>query len=281
MYELLLRTETLLMGLQPPVMLGVGAVALVIGLVFWLGGTRHSTGIVGLLGAVIGAGVGLLVGQQFSLHPWLSMLVGAVVVAVLAILLKKAMILALAVLILSAVSGAGYVSVVLDHMAPPPAPTPTSDPAAQQTVVYQSFLRMEPEARLSYVNKISQESQTFTDRFKALLADTWAGIQPHKWMALIAIIAGAVVAVVLVWFIAKIVIALAYSIVGVAAIFLGLQAALLSVNVRATSQLYPRPWLLPAIFLVMVAIGWLWQLLFQPVKVKREVKEAREEPDAA
>lgn len=280
MYELLMRTETLLLGLQPPVMLGVGAVALVIGLVFWLGGSRHSTGIVGLLGAVIGAGAGLLVGQQFSLHPWLSMLVGAVVVAALAILLKKAMILALAVLILSAVSGAGYVSVVLDHMAPPPASA--SDVAVPQTSVYQSFLQMKPEARLNYVDQISQKSQTFADRFKAVLSDTWAAIQPHKWMALIAIVAGAMVAVVLVWFIAKIVIALAYSIVGVAAIFLGLQAALLAVNIRATSDLYPRPWLLPSIFLAMVAIGWFWQLFFQPVKVKRETREdMREEPNGA
>jgi hypothetical protein len=274
MYELLLRMETLLIGLQPPALLGVGAVALVIGLVFWLGGTRYSTGIIGLIGAVIGAAAGLIVSQQFNLHPWLSMLIGAVVVAVLAILLKKALILALAVLIISVVSGAGYVSVVLDHMAPAPA----SDTAIQQPMVYQSFLRMEPDARLNYINRISNESQTFADRLKALFADTWAAIQPHKWIALIAIVAGAVLALVLVWFIAKIIIALAYSIVGVTAIFFGLQAALLSVNIHAASELYPRPWLLPTIFLVMVAIGWAWQLFFlRPVKVKHEPAEVHEE----
>ena len=57
MYELLLRTETLLIGLQSPVLLGIGAIALVIGLVFWLAGTRYSTIIMALLGAVIGAAV--------------------------------------------------------------------------------------------------------------------------------------------------------------------------------------------------------------------------------
>jgi hypothetical protein len=278
MYELLLRTETLLIGLRPPVLLGVGAVALAIGLVFWLGGTRYSTAIVGLIGAVIGAAVGLIVSQQFTLHPWLSMLIGAVVVAVLAILLKKVVILALAVLIISAVSGAGYVSVILDRVAPPPASA--SATATRPTMVYQSFLRMEPEARLNYMGQISNESQTFLDRLKALAADTWAAIQPYKMMALIAIIVGAVVALVLVWLIAKIVIALAYSIVGVAAIFLGVQAALLAVNIRPTADLYPRPWLLPAIFLVMVVIGWVWQLFFfHPAKVKREPKETHEEPD--
>jgi len=274
MYELLLRMETLLIGLRSPALLGIGAFALVIGLVFWLGGTRYSTRIIGLIGAVIGAAAGLIVSRQFNLHPWLSMLVGAVAMAVLAILLRKALILALAVLILAAVSGAGYVSVVLDHMAPPPA----SDTAVRQPMVYQSFLRMEPDARLNYIDRISNESETFLDRLKALLADTWAAIQPHKWIALIAIIAGAVLALVLVWFIAKIIIALAYSIVGVTAVFFGLQAALLSVNIHVASELYPRPWLLPTVFLVLVAIGWIWQLLFwRPVKMKREPSEVHEE----
>ena len=92
--------------------------------------------------------------------------------------------------------------------------------------------------------------------------------------ALIAIVVGAVVALVLVWLIAKIIIPLAYSIIGVAAIFIGLQAALLSVNIRATSDLNPRPWLLPVIFLVLVVIGWVWQLFFyRPVKVVHEEPE--------
>jgi len=270
MYELLLRTETLLIGLTPPVLLGIGAAALVIGLIFWLAGTRYSTAIVALLGAVIGSAAGLLVSQRLGMHPWLSMIIGAVVLAGLAILLKKVLVLILAVLILSAVSGAGYVSVVLDRMVPPaPAETGT-----QQTLVYQSFMTMEPDARLSYVDKISPESKTFRDRLEALLTDTWQAIRPHTLMALVAIIIGAVVGLVLVWLIAKVVIALAYSMVGTAAIFLGLQAALLAVKIPAASELHPRPWLLPIAFLVMVVIGWVWQLLYlrsKPVKEKEVV----------
>ncbi len=270
MYEFLLRTETLLIGLRPPVLLGVGAVALAIGLVFWLAGTRYSTAIMALFGAVIGAAIGLMAGNRFDVHPWLSILIGAVVVAVLAILLKKVLVLVLAVLILSAVSGVGYVSVVLDYTAPPP----PSDTETEQITVYHPFLQMAPEARMEYVDRISNESPTFLDRLKALFADTWAAIKPHTTPALIAIVVGAVVALVLVWLIAKIIIPLAYSIIGVAAIFIGLQAALLSVNVRATSDLNPRPWLLPVIFLVLVVIGWMWQLFFyRPVRVVHEEPE--------
>lgn len=276
MYELLLRTETLLIGLEPPVLLGIGAAALVIGLIFWLAGTRYSTEIVALLGAVIGSAAGLLVSQRFGVHPWLSMIIGAVVLAGLAILLKKAMVLILAVLILSAVSGAGYVSVVLDRMVPPP-PVETG---TQQTLVYQSFMTLEPGARQSYIEKISPESKTFADRFEALLRDTWQAIRPHTLMALIAIIVGAVVGLVLVWLIAKVVIALAYSIVGTAGIVLGLQAAVLAVGVPAASRLYPRPWVLPIALLVMVVIGWVWQLLYLRSKPVREkevvVKEGPE-----
>jgi hypothetical protein len=278
MYELLLRTETLLTGLTPPVLLGIGAAALVIGLIFWLAGTRYSTAIVALLGALIGSAAGLLVSQRFGVHPWLSMIVGAVVLAGLAILLKKVLVLILAVLILSAVSGAGYVSVVLDRMVPPP----PAETGTQQTLVYQSFMTLEPGARQSYLEKLSPESKTFADRFEALLRDTWQAIRPHTLMALVAIAVGAVVGLVLVWLIAKVVIALAYSIVGTAAIFLGLQAALLAVKIPAASELYPRPWALPIAFLVMVVIGWVWQLFYlrtKPVKEKEVVvKEETERP---
>jgi hypothetical protein len=191
----------------------------------------------------------------------------------LAILLKKALVLILAVLILSAISGAGYVSVVLDHMVPPPSP----ETGTQQTRVYQSFMTMEPGARQGYVEKLSPESTTFADRSEALLGDTWQAIRPHALMALVAIIVGAVVGLVLVWLIAKVVIALAYSIVGTTAIFLGLQAALLAVKVPAASDLYPHPWVLPIAFLVMVVIGWVWQLLYLRRKPVREGEVAVKE----
>jgi len=277
MYELLLRTETLLIGLQPPVLLGIGAIALVIGLVFWLVGTRYSTIIMALLGAVIGAAGGLIAGGRFNAQPVLSMLIGAVIVAVLAIVLKKILVLVVAILILSAVSGAGYVSVLLDYPAPasPPAETTITSISAQPAGAYQPFLRMAPEARQDYVKQISNQSPTFLDRLKALVDDTWAAIRPHRMTALIAIVIGAVVGLVLVWLIAKIVVPLAYSLIGVAAIFLGLQAALLSVGIPVASELNPRPWLLPVIFLVLVVIGWMWQLFFyRPAKVAHEVEEA-------
>jgi hypothetical protein len=215
MYELLLRMETLFLGLQTPALLAIGIGAIVVGLVLWLGGTRHSVVIIGLFGAAAGSAAGLLVSQRLNLNPWLSLLAGAVVLAGVSILLRNVLILVLAVLVFSAVSGAGYVSVVLDRAVP----QVQSKIQAEQSRAFQYFSGMDLDARQKYVNEISQEAQTFAERLKALLADTGEALGPNGWRIAIAIAAGAVVGILLVWLIAKIVIALAYSIVGTATNF--------------------------------------------------------------
>ena len=279
MYELLLRIETLLLGLNTPVLLGIGLPALAVGLVLWLGGSRYSTAIIGLLGAVVGSFLGLLVSQWLNLHPWLSMLVGAMVLAIVSILLRNFLILVLAVLVFSAVSGAGYLAVVLDRIAPPIAqPQAQALTATESRIPIQSFSHMEAAERLTYMDDISEEAETFADRFKALLTDTWNAVGSQGVMVILAVTVGAVVGILLVWFIAKVIIALAYSLVGTAAIFLGAQAALLGVGYHAVSSLDTRRWLLPIVFITMTAIGWVWQLFFAGPKHK--VQPAKEPPES-
>jgi hypothetical protein len=275
MYEVLLRTETLLAPLEPAVLLGIGAVALVVGLILWLAGTRYSTIITALLGAFVGCCAGLLIGDHFELQPLLSMLVGAVVLAVLAILLKKILVLILAVLVISIVGGAGYLSFILDRTTPP-------QPTVQQGIVYQSFTAMDPNERQAYIDELGGQSGTFADRLEAMLSNTWGAIRPHGGMALVAIGAGAVVALILVWFVSKVLVALAYSVIGVAAVFLGVQAALLAVHVPIVSQLGPRGQYLPIVFLALALFGWIWQLLssrLHPARAKATPKEESEIPE--
>jgi hypothetical protein len=141
---------------------------------------------------------------------------------------------------------------------------------------------MDPNQRLAYINELGEiggKAGTFVDRLKAMLSDTWDAIRPHSGMALIAIGAGAVVALILIWFISRILIALAYSVIGVAAVFLGVQAALLAIHVPAVSRVGPRIQFLPIVFLVMVVIGWVWQLVFpRPARAKAAPKEEPEIP---
>ncbi|MCL5281726.1 MAG: hypothetical protein M1376_17650 [Planctomycetes bacterium] len=265
MYELLLRTETLLAGLTTPVLAAVGLVALVVGLVLWLGGTRYSAIIIGLLGAVVGSACGLLVAQQLEANPWLGMIVGAAILGGLSILLKSVLILVLAVLVFSAVSGAGYLTVVLDRAIPPAQAVDQNEP--RRTVRY--FSGMGLAERRTYMNDISHETESFADRLHALLTNTWEAVGPHGWALALAILAGAVVGILLVWFIAKIVIALAYSIVGTATIFLGVQAALLAAGVPVVSDLASRRGALPIAFLIMTVVGWVWQLFYGGPKKPR------------
>lgn len=266
MYELLLRTETLLLGLSTPVLWGLGLGALVVGLVLWLGGTRYHAVIIGVLGAVVGAVVGLLVGHQFAASPWLSMLIGAAVLGGLSLLLRNVLILVLAVLVFAAAGGTGYLAVLLDRAAPAassqvPSRAPSSALVGQRPT-RQFFGGMNLQARQQYMAGISQDARSFAARLKALLTDTWDAAGAHGWLVVVPIVGGALVGILLVWLIAKIVIALAYSIVGTATLFLGAQATLLAAGVPLASELESRRWLPAAVFLALVLIGWIWQLFF-------------------
>jgi hypothetical protein len=276
MYELLLRTETLFLGLEAPVLLAVGVGAIIVGLVFWLGGTRHSVVIIGLLGAVVGCAVGLLVGPWFTANPWLSMLLGAVVLGGLSILLRNVLIVMLAVLVFSTVGGAGYLSVLLDQ-AVPPAPSQAQQDEPRRGLQY--FSGLAPADRLSYMEDLSKDAGTFAERLQALLANTWEAAHPQGWALILAVVAGAVMGILLVWLIAKIVIALAYSIVGTALIFLGVQAALVTVGILLVSDIGSRRWLLPVAFAVQTVVGWVWQLLHAGGK-KPEKEPAQETSQA-
>jgi hypothetical protein len=275
MYELLLRTETLLLGLQTLALLAFGVGAVVVGLVLWLGGTRYHAAIIGVLGAVVGSVVGLLVSQQLNLDPWVSMAVGAAVLAGLSILLRNILVLVLAVLVFSAVGGTGYLAVVLDRAVP----QTQSEARAGQGRTIQYFSGMDLAGRRDYLKDISKEAQTFAERLKALLADTWQALEPHGWMLALAIAAGAVVGILLVWLIEKIVIALAYSIVGTATLFLGLQAVLLAAGVALVSEFASRPWLPSLAFVAMTVLGWVWQLFYAGARKPR--KETSREAERA
>jgi hypothetical protein len=266
MYELLLRTETLFVGLPPLVLLIAGIVACGVGSVLWLGGSRHSAIIIGLFGAAIGVVVGLLASQWFKFPPWIAMIAGAVVLAGIFVLLRNVLILVLAVLVLSGLSGGGYLAVVLDRAGPQTAPEVGS--------ASQSFTAMEPARRLAYMDEISSKSQAFEQRFKALLSNTEETVRPHFWPVVLVAAVGAVVAIALIWWVAKIVIALAYSIVGTTVIFLGIQATLLAARYAAVSALSDRRVALPVAFLAMILIGWIWQLF------SHHRRTARKEPEA-
>ncbi|MEN6578376.1 MAG: hypothetical protein ABFD90_18670 [Phycisphaerales bacterium] len=281
MYELFVRIETLLSPLSVPILLGVGVPMLVVGLVLWLGGSRYSTVIIGLLGAVVGSVAGLLISQWLDLHLWLCMIAGAAVLATASVMLRNVLILVLAVVVIAAVSGAGYLAVLLDRVAPAQKEATTETRTASGLLI-QSFTSMDPNTRLNYLNELTTadkpaQEQAFRDRVRAVLANTWDVVEPHAWKVGLAVLAGGAVAIFLVWLVKKALIALAYSVVGTATILLGVQTALLGIGVAAVSNLGPRPWALPGTFLGMTVAGWLWQLVMCRPKAARHEHERHHE----
>ena len=65
-----------------------------------------------------------------------------------------------------------------------------------------------------------------------MLLDLWQIIEPHLWQVILVTIGGAVVGVFLIWLIRKVVIALAYSVVGSTALLLGSQMLLLGLGIK-------------------------------------------------
>lgn len=281
MYELLVRIETLFLSLNTLVLVGIGAPMLAVGLVLWLGGSRYSSVIIGLLGAVVGSVAGLLVGQWLDFHLWLSMLIGAAVLAAASVLLRNALMFVLAVVVIASVSGAGYVVVLLDRIAPQQAEgTATTESAMSPRMSIQSFTNMDQSARMNYMDQMTKE-QSFSERLRAMLDNTWQAVEPHVWKVGLSVLAGGVVAIFLIWLVKKALIALAYSIVGTATLLLGAQAALLGAGVAVISQMGPRPWVLPGTFAGMTAVGWICQLFLLGPKTHahahaRPPKEAEE-----
>lgn len=262
MNELLLRIETLCLEVNPSLLIGVGAGMTLVGLVLWLGGTRYSTVVIGLLGAAVGAVVGLAVAQQLGVHLFISMAVGALVLGIVSVLLRNTLMIVLATLIFALVGAAGYASVVLDKR--PPEETTTDEQQAaldRQLYLHQSFSSMDPNSRRIYLNEISGSDEGFQGRSKAILKDTWDALGPTKWYLMGAILIGGVGGFLLIWFIKQVIVPLCYSIVGTTSLILGAQVLLLGLGFRLASALPVQRWILPAAFGGMAVFGWVSQLL--------------------
>ena len=262
MNELLLRIETLCLGVNPPILIGVGVGMAIVGLVLWLGGTRYSTIVIGLLGAAVGAFLGLAIGQQFGISPFLGIGIGAVVLGVASILLRNVLIIILATMVFALVAAGGYAGVVLDRQPPSEAaPEDRQVMGTDRPLLFQSFSHMNDESRQAYLDEISGPEKGFQEKLVAVLKDTWNGLGPYKWYLLGAILVGGVGGFLLIWFVKQVVVPLSYSIVGTASLILGAQVLLLGVGFRAASNLPAQRWIMPAAFGAMSVVGWVSQLL--------------------
>jgi hypothetical protein len=258
MVELLLRLETVLLEVSIAKLIIVGCPVLLVGLLLWLSGDRFSSAIIGVLGAAVGAVCGLLVSQWLTLDLWISMIVGAVILAGVSIWLRNILIIILATLVFAMLGGGGYLTLKLDSLAQQS--PDTGDPNTAS--VSPSFLRMDLQGRQAYVAALDATEPGSAPKAKAqaLLTDLWQTVEPYVWPLVLATLVGGAVALVLIKFIKSVVILVAYSSVGTSATGLGLLALCTSVGLRPISQMSVNRWILPASFTVMIAIGCFSQI---------------------
>lgn len=267
MNELLLRVETLCAEVDSTILLGAGAGMVVVGLFLWLGGARYGTIVIGLLGAAVGAMIGLLVSQKAGLGPFLCMAVGAVILSILSIAARNGLVIVLATVIFALLAATVYTSYVLDRQPTEEATTRSAAPGSsfaasgEPKFVYQSFSSMDPNSRQAYIDNLGGSKEDFQSRLKVMLADLWRALGPYRWYLLAAILIGGVGGFLLIWFIKNVVLPLCYSVVGATAALLGAQVLLLGLGAHVVNDLAPRPWIVPAAFGSMTLIGWVRQLL--------------------
>ncbi|MCH8215254.1 MAG: hypothetical protein IH892_00640 [Planctomycetes bacterium] len=276
MVELLLRLETLLLELNRSTLLSVGTPVLLVGLVLWLSGDRFGGAIIGLLGGAVGATGGLFVGQWLDIEHTRCMAIGGALLALVSVLLRNLLVMILAALILAALSGGGYLAAKLDGV------TMEDAEAQSQTLLMNSFRGMELTDRQAYLDQISSGAVGFSERLRALLKDTWHRVEPYVWQMSGMSLAGGIAALVLFWLLKKVVIALAYSVVGATATLMGVQTLLLGLGVQVLPSLHGTRWAAPAVFGTLVLIGWASQLISRrPKKAVIEVAQAPAQQTAA
>ncbi|MBE0536556.1 MAG: hypothetical protein IH624_12895 [Phycisphaerae bacterium] len=266
MYELLIRIETLYLQVTPVWLVGIGAVTVIVGLLFWLAGAYFSATIIGLLGAAVGSFCGMLVSQWLGLNLLIAMTIGAAAFCLAAVLFRNVIIIVLAVIIFAAVAGATYSSVVLSKF-------PALRQAQAAPFAMRSFSNMDPALRLAYVEQIAQAEAGFMERFNALLEDALKTMTPHKWKLLLSVSAGAVACLLLIWLLKNLVFALCYSLIGTLLLFIGTESLLMAVDVQLCSAIQEQRHLLNAAYYGMVGLGAVVQLIVMRSRKPKQNQE--------
>jgi len=264
-YELMIRLETLFLETAPAWLVGIGAAALIAGLLLWLAGAYFSSTIIGLLGAAVGSFCGLLLSQWLDLNPLISMTAAAAAFCLAAVLFKNVIIIVLAVIVFALVGGAAYSSVILG--APPAAQQPHAAPFPVK-----SFSSMDPSLRLAYVEHIAQTEAGFMEKLKALLGDALETMTPHRWKILLSVLAGAALCVVLIWLLKNLVFALCYSLIGTLLLFIGAESLLMAARLEPCAALQDQQRLLTIAYFGMVAVGAAVQW------IAASARQARQKP---
>jgi len=256
--------------------------SIILGLFLWLGGSRYSRLVAGLLGAVLGGLAGIMVSQWFGLQSILSIAVGGAVGSLLAVFLHRIVIFLLAIIIFALVGGSGY----LGHAVNTPLWHDTLEQTREKVNDFSSktlnteSLSYAERNYLGWLAKQQNQADTLdhreqspsTDKLKSVWAELRYLMETHSTMLIVYALLGAAVGWLLARLLKIFVMALCCSIVGTTATIAGVMLLLLGKQINLLYVLQSRPRVLPIIFISMIIFGWLTQLVLARPS-KKKIKE--------
>jgi hypothetical protein len=285
MSEFLFRVQDACLQLNWWSLVLPGLAVIVLGLFLWLGGARYAFAVVGLLGAVVGAGCGFVVSQWFDLHIPLTVSAGAAIFTITAILLQQTVIVLLASIIFAAACGLAYMTHTIDRQSfqdtlqnlrgdwgslSSDIEKPPSSESADKTTLPLPLGIDESNFALSEPHE--QGIQKLKDILDALRSSAAS----NRNMLFVWAVLGGVVGLLIGYLLKKIVMALCCSIVGATGVITGMLALFLAKGIPVFSSLQDRPRLLLSIFIAMIIFGCLLQL-FITGRAKKKTKTSQKE----
>lgn len=283
MIELLLRIQEACLQLDTWHLVGPGLGLIVVGLFLWLGGVRYAFLVVGILGATVGAALGLLIGHWFGVAPPLAIIGGAAIMTILALLLQNLVIIGLAIMLFAVVGGFTYLGYALDKQNSPDPTDPSRQMATNLTYANPSDSDVEVLVNYESHNLASAAlpgddshngGMRKLDRIRQELTELASA---NRQMLLLCGVAGAVLGLFLGFLLKKVMMAICCSIIGSTGAIIGMLMLLLAKGTPVISTLQARPKLIPSIFIVMVIFGCLVQLILAGAKKIENASEEEED----
>jgi hypothetical protein len=284
MQNILLKIQDALLGMDS-LSVGVGgAVLALLGLILWLGGSRHSGMVIGILGAAVGAVGGLFMGHWFDWSIYRSVPIGAVVLAILAALMRDVVIILLAACLFAMIAGGTYLSYSARGQEWERKIRDIQSLAGKP--LSESSSGIHNPADLNYLRFLSEkmkqpkgENLSAGERAKTTLQEVWAELRyaadsNHSMLILWTLI-GAGAGLAAAYLLKKVAMAMCCSMVGTAMTFMAACAVLLAKKTPVITDMMDRPKIVLWILSGMILFGFLVQLIIGKPKKVKEDKEAK------
>jgi len=278
MNELLLKIQDACLQMDG-LSLGVPAgIAIIMGLVLWLGGNRYSGFVIGVLGAGVGAVIGLLLSNEMGWPVAGGVSISAAVFCLAAVLLRRVVILMLASLIFAAVLGGGYFSYRINTESwndkleeiKKQAMMHSLESAGSEESPERDYLRILANRYRSEnsASKTEDPASRAAGAFEEIWAEIRYAASENKGMLILWGIAGAAAGLAIAWLLKALITALCCSIVGSAAVIGGMIAMLLAKGTPVITSLMNQPRVIFILFIAMILFGMFTQLIIGAKKKK-------------